>query len=166
MIMMTDLQNDSDNTHHFNKEGEENTLLSQLEISVLLKQWEVCTQLADSISSRRDAMNKLFTTLCLGIVTITPIIESISIPILLVGIILSITWWLMIDYYRGLNKAKYRVIAEIESDLPFNPIEKEWSMFKSENNKMLEGTIIEKVIPATFFILFLSTLIYTVCLLK
>lgn len=111
-------------------------------------------------------MNKLFTTLCLGIVTITPIIESISIPILLVGIILSITWWLMIDYYRGLNKAKYRVIAEIESDLPFNPIEKEWSMFKSENNKMLEGTIIEKVIPATFFILFLSTLIYTVCLLK
>lgn len=123
---------------------------------IALGQWQTCVEMANSISTRRDAMNSLFVTFNIAIMAAASYVWNERTALLsATGIALSIVWILFIKYYRALNQAKYDMILKIEENLPFEPFRMEWDEFKRRNH--LEGTIIELVLPIVFLVLNATT---------
>lgn len=60
---------------------------------VILAQWQTCVEMANSVSQRRDAMNNIFITLNLAILTAISITWDIkSVFILIAGIVICCIW--------------------------------------------------------------------------
>ncbi len=75
-----------------------------------------------------------------------------TLPVLL--LIVSITWFLSIRTFRSISSAKYKVIAEMEGNLPNAPFGKEWVA----RNKFLTGSGVEMIVPLLFALMALSGL--------
>jgi hypothetical protein len=124
--------------------------LDELDIESLLAQWKTCVEMANSVSARRDTMNNLFVTLHLALVTTVAVIwDSKAYPLLGLGCVLCLLWFLSIGNYRKLNQAKYDVICEIEKQLPTQPFNDEWINIKKAKF-YIEGTHLEKCMPIIF----------------
>ena len=94
---------------------------------LILSQWQTCVEMANSVSQRRDAMNNMFITLKLEIVTaVSDSWDLKTILILVAGIATCIIWLLFIRNYKALNTEKFKVINEIEDKLTVNPFIDEW----------------------------------------
>lgn len=130
--------------------------------SVLLSQWQICVEMANSISERRDKMNNLFVTLNLAIVTAISFRETKSIILLLAGIFVCIVWVFFIKNFKELNKAKFDVIIRIEKRLPVQPFCDEWKKLK-KRNKYVEGTTLELYFPIICGISYILALLYMTC---
>lgn len=123
----------------------------ELDVESLLAQWQTCVEMANSVSARRDTMNNLFVTLHLALVTTVAVIwDSKAFPLLGLGCILCLLWFISIKNYRKLNQAKYDVIGEIEKQLPAQPFNDEWNNVKGKRF-YIEGTHIEMCMPILFF---------------
>lgn len=128
----------------------------------LLAQWQTCVEMANAISERRDAMNNLFVTLNLAIVAaISFMWDTKTIFLLIAGIIVCVVWFLFIQNFRELNKAKFKVINKIESRLPIKAFDDEWRYLK-KSRKYIEGTKLEKVMPVTFGLLYIGIFLFIV----
>ena len=128
----------------------------------LLAQWQTCVEMANAVSERRDTMNNLFVTLNLAIVAaISFMWDTKTIFLLIAGIIVCVVWFLFIQNFRELNKAKFEVINKIESRLPIKAFADEWKHLK-KNRKYIEGTKLEKVIPVTFGLLYIGIFLFIV----
>ena len=113
---------------------------NEKDIEIILEQWKTCVEMANSVSQRRDAMNNIFITLNLAVVTaISFNFEIKSLFILGAGIIVSIIWILFIRNYKLLNTEKFKVINEIENKLPVKPFNTEWEKLKI-NKKYRDST--------------------------
>lgn len=129
---------------------------------LLLAQWQTCVEMANAISERRDTMNNLFVTLNLSIVAaISFMWDTKTIFLLIAGIIVCGVWFLFIQNFRELNKAKFDVINKIESCLPIKAFDDEWQCLK-KSSKYIEGTKLEKVMPITFGILYIGIFFFIV----
>ena len=80
--------------------------------------------------------------------------DRILILLSLVGIIISVSWYLNIRSYRKLNSAKFRVIHNIEEYLPIRP----YTIEDYHINKNYKTTITEAYIPLAFMVLYLILL--------
>lgn len=128
---------------------------NEKDIEIILEQWKTCVEMANSVSQRRDAMNNIFITLNLAVVTaISFNFEIKSLFILGAGIIVSIIWILFIRNYKLLNTEKFKVINEIENKLPVKPFNTEWEKLKI-NKKYRDSTKLENVLPIIFIILYI-----------
>lgn len=141
-----------------NENKEENKLFQNnkgdLDIESLLAQWQTCVEMANSVSARRDTINNLFVTLHLALITTIAVIwDTKAYPILGLGGILCVLWFISIGNYRKLNQAKYDVICEIEKHLPAQPFNVEWGYVK-KRKFYIEGTQIEKWVPIMFLIVY------------
>jgi hypothetical protein len=85
-------------------------------------------------------------------------------PVTVGGLVLSLTWAILIKSYRDLNAAKFHVITRMEEQLPVKVYGDEWKKLK-EDSKTLRGryaefTAIEWIIPlilaGLYFMLLLS----------
>ena len=124
---------------------------------LLLNQWQTCVDMANSVSQRRDNMNNIFITLNLmAAVSITWDIKSLF--ILIAGITICILWMLNIRNYKLLNTAKFNVINSIEEKLPSAPFKDEWQFLKN-SKKYMDSTTLERILPITFIILYIATII-------
>lgn len=123
-------------------------------IELLLSQWKTCVEMANSVSQRRDAMNKIFITLNLAIVTTVSVTWDLKMFfILVVGMATCVIWLLFIRNYRELNTEKFKVINAIEQRLPVKPFNEEWKGLKA-NQKYMDGTRLEKVLPCVFIAIY------------
>lgn len=128
----------------------------------VFKQYEMFVSSADKISSNRMDANKFFMTINSFILTAySMFFEKITtaiwvVPIL--GIIISLAWIRMLKSYSMLNSAKFKIINEIEEQLPLQLYKDEWDILKNNcEYKTLSKT--EQNIPYAFGVVFLVLLI-------
>ncbi len=81
------------------------------------------------------------------------------------GLVLALTWWLLLRSYRHLNTAKFEVIQEIEERLPASPFQDEWNALKPEAGKRfhqryVELGLLERFVPMVFAGIFIAILIW------
>jgi hypothetical protein len=136
----------------------------------LLEQYKIFLTLIDKISDRRVSANTFFLTVNTGLAAAIGVLridfKEVSIFLTLIGgisvIVLCYSWYRIIRSYRDLNKAKFKVIHEIEKLLPLRPYDAEWiALGKGENkNLYLPFTHIEIIVPWIFIILYIALVFY------
>lgn len=126
---------------------------------ILLAQWQTCVEMANSVSQRRDAMNNIFITLNLAIIATVSFVRNVKTVFLLVaGVVLCVIWLLFIRNFKLLNEAKFQVINDIEEKLPMSPFASEWHKLEVNKNYS-DGTKLERALPITFTILYISAIV-------
>lgn len=138
----------------------------------LLEQYKLYVEMADRISQRRDQSNKFYATVysALAAVLLLAVRFDLSdsasaIAFLTVGIVgtaLAFIWWLNIQSYRAINSAKFEVIQEMETKLPFPGYKREWDILRPADGKpkYLQLTRIEQYVPVVFLLLSLALVGY------
>ena len=126
----------------------------------LLEQYKLYVEMADRISSRRQSANSFFLSINTAIASLlgyvglehqnkTDYFWTVS----LIGMALCFMWYRLVRSYKDLNSAKFKVIHEIEKELPVAAYDLEWEKVgRGENSKLyLPFTHIEIMIPWVFF---------------
>ncbi len=72
-------------------------------------------------------------------------------------LIISMSWFSALLSYRALSTAKYRVIGDIEKELPAQPFRQEWGYYK--NIRKIETTHLELAVPLLFYLAAVAGLI-------
>ena len=149
--------------------------------------YKLAVEMADRTSARRAGANSFFFTLHGALAAFVGIVSSARReppnatlpsfdPFGLVitaaaGIVLSVTWWALLRYYRRLNGAKFEVINGIEQALPEQPYTREWELLHPDEsleedpagqpeqtgwarwlrrNHHREASVVEQVVPFVF----------------
>lgn len=124
---------------------------------LILGQWQTCVEMANSISQRRDSMNNLFTTLNIALVAAISIMWDIkSVFVIVAGTVVCVLWIFFIRNFKLLNEEKFKVICEIEKELPVQPLNDEWAQLR-QNREYKEGTRLEQFLPIVFILLYATT---------
>jgi hypothetical protein len=142
------------------------------------EQYKLAIEMADRISARRGTANAFYFTVSSALLATS---ESLGLrTVAAAGLVLACTWWLQLASYRKLSAAKWKVINQVEADLPARPFSEEWKLVKAEPverralrsarvaralsplARYTELSVVEQVVPAIFFALFLVSLIQDV----
>jgi len=135
---------------------------------IFLEQYKLFVKTADDITMRRLQTNKFYLTILLGLFTIagffnkngvTEVLNEQIILILVsvIGMALSVIWYVNIESFKLLNSAKFKVILEMEKELPCACFAKEWEYRDPESYPIL--TKIEKFLPIMMGIVFFIILL-------
>lgn len=108
--------------------------MTKSSLDAVLTQWKTCVEMANSVSQRRDSMNKIFITINIAIVSaVSFVLNTKSLFLLCTGVAICILWILLIRNYKLLNTAKFNFINDIETQLPLDPFNVEWKYLKKNN---------------------------------
>lgn len=137
----------------------------------LLEQYKLYVEMADRISERRMRTNKFYISLLSGLLVLLSILVNVGnfnqslifVIVSILGIALCVIWNINIQSYRQLNSGKFKVIHEMEQDLPFPCYDKEWKILGKgkEKSKYLQLTRVEKYIPLILSIPYIFLFLYT-----
>ena len=131
----------------------------------LLQQYEICVEMADRVSQRRDSTNRFFasflTTATVALLAADRMGEIQPWIIILAcafGLLISWTWVSTLQEYKKLNKAKFQVILAMEKELA-------WACFGEEHRckKSMKGgslTDVEKWVPRAFAVMSLLGIVH------
>jgi hypothetical protein len=72
------------------------------------------------------------------------------------GAIVCLAWAVLLTSYRKLNRAKFTVLQEMETDLPFHPFKREREVYSLDRRRSLSQ--VETAIPGCFVLLYLAML--------
>jgi hypothetical protein len=144
----------------------------------VLELYKLAVDQADHVSSRRASANTYFLTIQTGLAAVCGLLASAAettesdVPKVddvalfataLVGVILSMTWWLLLRSYRALNSAKFKVITEIETNyFPLQLFNREWQILKATEGlpwwktRYAELGFIERTVPALFLAVYVA----------
>jgi hypothetical protein len=129
---------------------------------------------AEKISERRESANRYFMGLnSVFIISGSFLIEHVSFKkdliillfgILLLGLISSTIFYYLINSYKQLNTAKFKLLHRIEESLPLNLYSHEWEILgKGEDNKKyFPFSHVEKMVPFVFGLAYLSGIIFLI----
>ena len=138
----------------------------------LIEQYKAYLATSEEVLTRRQNTSNFYTTLNTSILTITATVAGILFGvskidglltialtlavISIIGIILNVNWYNLLESYGRLNSAKMRVISEIEKSLPANIYDTEWKVMSEKlySGKYVSFTAIEKRLPVAFIVLF------------
>ena len=118
---------------------------------------EIYKMFADStqhISDCRQHSNQFYILLNSGVIAYNSLFPSFL--IITLGILINIVWFLKIQSYKRLNKAKFKVIEKIEKRLPIQVYNHEYLVLKQLGHKAL--SYYESLIPCIFIIIFIFAL--------
>ena len=118
--------------------------------NLLFRQYELYLQSIQQISEKRFKANHFYISLLsalLGILAFTfgkdnfqnlaeyqdTMVQAVS----LLGLLLNLIWFFTIRSYRKLSDAKYRVINNMEMQLPFQAYHEEWETLKGHKYFLL-----------------------------
>jgi len=127
----------------------------------LLKQYELFVESSEKISLKRMSTNKFYLAVNTGIFAIAGYLTILTNPIIaillsIMGIFLCLSWMNCLGSYRRLNTAKFKIIHQLEKNLPAN-------IFKKEDeylNNYYTLTNFEKFIPILFIILYAVMIVW------
>jgi len=139
---------------------------------IFLEQYKLFVKTADDITMRRLQTNKFYLTILLGLFTIAGFFNKnemtgllneqiILILISVIGLALSSIWYINIESFKLLNTAKFKVILEMEKELPCACFAKEWEYRVGEDESKAYPilTKIEKFLPIMMGIVFFVILL-------
>lgn len=168
-------------------------VVSRDDLSTELELYKLAVEMADRTSSRRAAANTYFITLNTALAALVGILSSSrgtpsrgTVPTFdtfglcvasAAGVVLSLTWWTLLRYYRRLNRAKYHVINTIEKQFPIQPYTAEWAFlhpsepadapeskssgvsgwWKHQHHR--EASVVEQVVPFVFAGIYLLVMV-------
>lgn len=122
--------------------------------SVVLEQWKICVEMANSNTEKRTNSNNIFITINAALLAVVSFsMEYKSMLLSVVGIAVCVVWIYSIESYKKLSSVKYHIVNEMEQRLPLKPFAYEWSKLKTEK-KYLGLTHIEKILPGLFILLY------------
>lgn len=126
----------------------------------LLEQYKLYVQSAENVSARRVASSRYLLTLNAALVAMYGFQYAVpgqsywTLLIPVIGIPVSLLWYLIIKSHADLNQIKFRVIHEFEQQLPAAMYKYEWRLAGHGRGKSYRTiTTIEKWIPILFAIL-------------
>lgn len=131
----------------------------------LLEQYKLYVEMADRISQRRDQSNKFYATVYSALVAVLLLAvrfdlsdSALGVAFLAAGVfgtLLAFIWWLNIESYRAINRAKFAVIQEMEVLLPFPGYKREWALLRPAHGKSEYRGLsrIERYVPVVFLIM-------------
>jgi hypothetical protein len=153
------------------------TPLSNATQGQILDLYKLAVEMADRVSSRRTSANSFFLALHAALASVVSFLGLAPVSIgssggaepadnlglvliALAGVVLSISWFLILRSYRDLNTAKFKVINSIEAQLPLKPFSEEWRYLKEDAVKGWRGRYreqgsVERVVPILFSLLYI-----------
>ena len=126
-------------------------------VSDLLEQYKLYVQSAENVSSRRVTSNRYLLTINAAMVALYGLQSAnfgqgywtLLIPI--IGIPVSLLWYLIIKSHADLNTVKFKVIHEFEQHLPAAMYKHEWRLAEEGQGTAYRAvTKIERWIPILF----------------
>ncbi len=126
-------------------------------VSDLLEQYKLYVQSAENVSSRRVTSNRYLLTINAALVALYGLQSAnfgqdywtLLIPV--IGIPVSLLWYLIIKSHADLNRIKFDVIHEFEQHLPAAMYRYEWKLAEEGQGKTYRAvTTIERWIPILF----------------
>ena len=135
--------------------------------------YKLHSELADRVSQRREGANRLYVTLLVGLMVLLGTSLRLSANgasarfILLwgsiAGILLAISWFIVIRSYRQLNTVKFLALHELESKLPYQFFKREWELLGKgkDRSKYWKLSVVETLMPIIFGVLFLWLILYS-----
>lgn len=135
------------------------------------EQYKLYLQGIENISDRRENANKYFVTINSGIIVALSYLIQHSdnrfvipaiISVLLLGIVLSIIFYFLINSYKQLNSGKFSVLHKMEESLPVQMYSDEWKALGEGKDKCkyFPFSHIERIVPVIFGIAYIGALIY------
>ncbi len=140
----------------------------------LMDQYKLYVEMADRISQRRDQSNRFYAGLVSAIIGLLVVMGRLgvsgsnwSIALLAAGLLgasLSVIWFINLGSYRVLNSAKYRVINEMESQLPYAGYTEEWAYLRPTEGpaRYFQLTRMERYVPLLILALFVGVIAYSI----
>ena len=126
----------------------------------LLEQYKLYVQSAENVSARRVASSRYLLTLNAALVALYGFqyvgfgesYWALAVPV--IGLPVSVLWFLIIKSHADLNRVKFQVIHEIECHLPAALYRYEWQLAEDGRGKSYRAvTKIERWIPILFAVL-------------
>jgi hypothetical protein len=132
-----------------------------------LELYKLAVEMADRASARRASLLTLPFTANTALFAILSTRSANNILWLVAagGIIISLSWWVLLSSYRQLNSAKFSVIAEMEDNLEVRIFTNEWMVvrdryeFDNLRHRILQASMVEKVVPISFVALYAAALV-------
>ncbi|MFA5962039.1 MAG: hypothetical protein WC848_05135 [Parcubacteria group bacterium] len=129
-------------------------------------QYKMYVESAERISDRRQNANNFFLTIntvlisVLGLSFQLKLIEKlnwIKMVLALLGLVICVIFWFLLRAYRQLNSGKFKVIHEIEQNLPLALYDYEWKILGEGKKEKLYYPFshIELLIPWVFGLIYL-----------
>ncbi|MES3014441.1 MAG: hypothetical protein V4750_12045 [Pseudomonadota bacterium] len=137
----------------------------------LLEQYKLYVEMADRHSARRLSANSYFLSVNAAILAFVGYVNRNAAGddlwlLALAGTTLCALWYRLIRSYRDLNGAKFKVVQQIETQLPISPYAAEWQALGRRDartrGKHLSVSRIEVGVPWVFAVLHLVVLAKTV----
>ena len=136
---------------------------------ILFEQYKMYVELADRTSQRRSVANSFFITANAALLTIASWFkDDFGYYIYLVsaiGIMLALFWFFNIRSYGQLNTGRFKLIHEIEKQLPLNLFAYEWELLGKGKSvkKYLPLSHVEKIVPFVFIALYITLALLVKC---
>lgn len=138
--------------------------------ATLLELYKLHVEMADKVSDRRVKVNAFYISLTAGILVLasrfgwleaadrTQAIGLILVAVL--GLLVCGVWRANVSSFQRLNRAKFKVIDELEQQLPFRGFELEWELLGKgrDGHRYLELTRLERILPAVVTVPYLVLL--------
>lgn len=156
-----------------------------------LELYKLAVEMADRTSARRAGANSFFLTLNVALAAFVGVVSSARtappngdlptfdafglIVTALAGVVLAVTWWALLRYYRRLNRAKFVVINDIEARLVEKPYTREWAELHPDDeieladtesrkgfrgwmkrNSHHEASAVEQIVPFVFVAIYVT----------
>ena len=163
--MNEELEQSDEDQEQVNKEpGQSNGNQNQL-----IEIYKLQSQLANSISNRRITINRFYMLVMSGLVLIFPAyfklpseiqdlvsIEYLIVGIALLGITLSLAWFILINSNLRQSMLKYEALKRLEDKLEYQFFKDEWAFLERYGRGRIywEISYIEIFIPVLFFFIF------------
>lgn len=140
-----------------------------------LEIYKIYVGTADKISERRQTANSFFLSINTAIVGLVSYLQAGSnektflgfyLLVSTAGMLICYIWYRLILSYKQINSGKFKVIHQIEEQLPLSPYNAEWEMLGrgEDPKKYLPFTHIEILVPWVFLglhaVLFIKSILY------
>lgn len=139
--------------------------------SELLEIYKLHAELADRVSQRREAANRLHLGLLSGLglfagvsadFGVTDYLTSfVFLAVGILGAVISLSWWIVIRSYRQLNTGKFETLNELEDKIAFPFFRREWEILGQgkNRNRYWKLTTVETILPIVFGVLAVGLII-------
>lgn len=127
----------------------------------LFEQYKLYVESAEKISERRVAANNYLLTVNAFLVTLYGLVAAsrfdtvwtILVPV--AGFLVALTWHRIITSYRDLNTVKFKVIHELEQQMPAALYDYEWHKAEEGRGKAYHPlSHLERWVPIIFMVLY------------
>ena len=140
----------------------------------LLEIYKLHAELADRVSQRREAANHRYASMLVGLGAFLAVLVRFGdgeVPVFAIrlvgglGIVLSVSWYIVIRSYRQLNTGKFKQLHELEEGLAYPFYKREWELLGQGRDfrRYWRLTVVETSLPLTFFLLSVILLVWSFC---